>query len=83
MKNWLTEHRFILSVLGLVVLLRIPAIPDGLPAVYNPTEYFLAKIALSMGARFSPDPLFYMYPPFYSLSLTRFIRDLFCTRQDL
>ncbi len=69
MKNWLTKNRFILVVLILVFVLRIPALTDGLPAVYNPTEYFLLKIAMSMGARISPDPLFYVYPPFFSYLL--------------
>jgi hypothetical protein len=69
MKTWIIENRFILGILGFVLVLRIPAITDGLPAVFNPTEYFLAKIALSMGARFSPDPGSYIYPPFYSYFL--------------
>jgi len=69
MKSWLTKNSFILLILTLVFVLRIPAVTDGLPAVYNPTEYFLLKIAMSMGARISPDPLFYVYPPFFSYLL--------------
>ena len=69
MKNWLIENRFILAVLTLVFMLRLPALTDGLPAVFNPTEYFLLKIAMSMGVRVSPDPLFYVYSPFFSYLL--------------
>ena len=69
MKTWIIKNRLILLILAFVLVLRLPAVTDGLPAVFNPTEYFLAKIALSMGARFSPDPGSYIYPPFYSYFL--------------
>jgi hypothetical protein len=63
------DNRFIYSLLLLALILRLPAMWDGLPAVYNSTEYFLAKIALNMGARLSLDPLIYVYPTFYSYLL--------------
>ena len=69
MKNWVIKNRFILVLSAWTIILRIPGIFDGLPAVFNPSEYFLSKIALSMGARLSPDPGFYGYPPFFSYFL--------------
>ena len=53
----------------LYCFLRLPLLFDGLPAVYNSTEYFLAKISLGMGARISLDPLIYIYPTVYSYAL--------------
>jgi hypothetical protein len=42
---------------------------DGLPAVYNSTEHYLAKIALGMGAGKTIDPGIYIYPTFYTYFL--------------
>ncbi len=69
MKSWLTSNRYVLLLTAIAIILRMPGVTDGLPAVYNPTEYFLAKIALGMGARSSPDPLIYIYPPFFGYLL--------------
>jgi len=68
MRN-LKDNQFLYSLLLLAMLFRLPAVWDGLPAVYNSTEYFLAKIALNMGAHQSLDPLIYIYPTFYSYLL--------------
>ena len=65
----LKNNQFIFSLLLIAVVLRLPAIREGLPAVYNSTEYFLAKIALNMGSRQSLDPLIYVYPTFYTYIL--------------
>ncbi len=54
--NLLNNKKFLYSILLLAFLLRFPGIFDGLPAVYNSTEYYHAKLALSMGARKSLDP---------------------------
>jgi hypothetical protein len=62
-------NRFIYILLAGAFLLRFPGIFDGLPAVYNSTEYFLSKIALNMGVRYSLDPLNYIYPSLYSYIL--------------
>jgi hypothetical protein len=56
---------FIYILLLIALILRIPAVSESLSAVYNSTEYFLAKIALNMGSRHSLDPLVYVYPAFY------------------
>jgi len=54
-------------VLVLVALfLRFWGITYGLPSVYNSTEYFIAKQALSFGARHTLEPLYFVYPSFYS-----------------
>ncbi len=63
--NWLNKDRGRLLIL-FFVLVRVPHIFYGLPAVFNSTEYLSAKTALGMAARFSTDPLFYIYPPMYS-----------------
>ena len=63
MRNWLVKNRSIGVVLTLVFVLRVPAMIDGFPAVYDPTEYFLSKIALSRSTRFSPDPFLCIYLP--------------------
>ncbi len=47
-------------------LLRFWGITYGLPSVYNSTEYFIAKHALSFGARHTLEPLYFIYPSFYS-----------------
>lgn len=59
-KTWLTKPLF--WIVAVVLLIRLPAIWHGLPAVYNSTEYFTAKTALSMAAAASLDPLTYIYP---------------------
>jgi hypothetical protein len=61
--------KFLFILLAIVALLRLPLIFEGLPAVYNSTEYFMSKMALGMGARFSLDPLIYIYPTFYTYLL--------------
>jgi hypothetical protein len=38
---------------------------DGLPAVYNSTEYLWAKVALHFGANRTIDPGLYIYPTLY------------------
>ncbi len=63
MKNF--QNKWIWITLVTAFLLRLPGVFDGLPAVFNSTEYFLAKTALSMAARMSPDPQVYIYPAFY------------------
>lgn len=64
MKNYKIDwYLFFLLIVAFVI--RFPGIVDGLPAVYNSTEYFLAKIALNMGAEKSLDPGIYIYPTFY------------------
>ncbi len=65
MKN----NHFIWILILSAFFLRIVGIFDGLPAAYNSTEYFLAKTALSMGARQSLDPLIYIYPTLYTYLL--------------
>jgi 4-amino-4-deoxy-L-arabinose transferase-like glycosyltransferase len=65
----LKNNQFILILLLSVFLLRVVGIFDGLPAAYNSTEYFLAKTALSMGARQSLDPMVYVYPTLYTYFL--------------
>lgn len=47
-------------------LLRFWGINYGLPSVYNSTEYFIAKHALSFGARHTLEPLYFIYPTLYS-----------------
>ena len=71
--------RFLMVILLMAFALRLPGIFDGLPAVYNSTEYFLSKLALSMGARKSLDPYIqnyaiytprlFIYPMFYEYVL--------------
>jgi hypothetical protein len=56
---------YIFLILLISLLLRVPGIFDGLPAVYNSTEYFLAKTALNLGAQKSLDPGIYVYPTFF------------------
>ena len=47
-------------------VLRLPGVFDGLPAVYNSTEYLLAKTALNLGSQRTLDPGIYIYPTFYT-----------------
>jgi hypothetical protein len=56
-------------MLILALVLRLPAVWEALPAAYNSTEFYLAKISLNMGARQSLDPLIYVYPTFYTYIL--------------
>jgi hypothetical protein len=51
-----TNKQIIFGILLVAFLLRFPGIFEGLPAAYNSTEYYHAKLALSMGARQSLDP---------------------------
>jgi 4-amino-4-deoxy-L-arabinose transferase-like glycosyltransferase len=70
-----TNKNLLFGILFIAFLLRFPGIFDGLPAVYNSTEYYFAKYAMSMGARQSLDPqisnydvyspTLYIYPMFY------------------
>jgi hypothetical protein len=68
MKKFKLE-RSIYLILLLALILRIPGVTDGLPAVYNSTEHFLARTVLSMGAAKNLDPGFYIYPTFYTYFL--------------
>ena len=63
------NDKFLYIILLIALLIRLPGIFDGLPAVYNSTEHFLARMALSMGAEKSIDPGFYIYPTFYTYIL--------------
>ncbi|MFC2088121.1 ArnT family glycosyltransferase [Calditrichota bacterium] len=49
--------------------LRIIGVFEGLPAVYNSTEHFLAKFTLKMAAEKTLDPGFYIYPSLYQYIL--------------
>jgi len=70
-----TNKQILFGLILVAFLLRFPGIFDGLPAVYNSTEYYHAKLAMSMGARQSLDPqisnydvynpTLYIYPMFY------------------
>ena len=59
------ENRNILLLIVIGLIVRFWGITYGLPAVYNSTEYFIAKHALSFGARQTLEPLFFIYPTFY------------------
>ena len=61
--------RIFYPLLLFALMIRLPGIWDGLPAVYNSTEYFLAKMALNFGARETLDPGYYIYPTFYTYFL--------------
>ena len=65
----LKSNRFLIFLLLVIAVLRLPLLFEGLPAVYNSTEYFMAKIALGMGSRVSLDPLIYIYPKFFAYVL--------------
>ncbi len=60
------ERWFLFLLLGCATILRLIGITYGLPAVYNGTEYYIAKQALAMGARHSLEPLFFVYPTFFT-----------------
>lgn len=70
--NWLIklksheDYRNLCLLLLVGVVLRFWGIGYGLPSVYNSTEYFIAKHALSFGARKSLEPLYFIYPTVYS-----------------
>jgi hypothetical protein len=68
---------YIFLLLLIAFLLRLPGIIDGLPAVYNSTEHFLARTALAMGAAKSIDPGFYIYPTLYTYLLLTFFGCLY------
>lgn len=68
MKNYKVDWYLIIALLVGFVL-RLPGLFDGLPATFNSTEYFLAKVALSLGASRSIDPGIYIYPTFYTYLL--------------
>ncbi|GAB4371589.1 MAG: hypothetical protein Kow0042_14400 [Calditrichia bacterium] len=61
-----SDYRNLVILLGIVLLVRFWGITYGLPSVYNSTEYFIAKHALSFGARKTLEPLFFVYPTFFS-----------------
>jgi len=59
-------------LIGIIVVgggLRIAGVLEGLPAVYNSTEQFLAKYTLKMAANRTLDPGFYIYPSLYQYFL--------------
>ncbi len=57
---WIIVFAFVLRVVGIY---------EGLPAIYNSTEHFLAKFTLKMAANRTLDPGFYIYPSFYQYIL--------------
>ena len=57
---------YLILLIAIAGCLRFWSISYGLPAVYNSTEYFIAKHALSLGARKTLEPLFFIYPTFYT-----------------
>ncbi len=59
------DKRNILVLICAGLLIRFYGIQYGLPSVYNSTEYFIAKHALSFGARRTLEPLYFIYPTFY------------------
>lgn len=67
----------IFFILFFSLLVKLPGLFDGLPAAFNSTEYFLSKVALSMGARLSPDPGIYIYPALFEYVLAGIYAFLF------
>jgi 4-amino-4-deoxy-L-arabinose transferase-like glycosyltransferase len=64
------NEKYVLAVIILLgALLRFSGVFEGLPAVYNSTEQFLAKYTLKMAANRSLDPGFYIYPSLYQYFL--------------
>ncbi|MFZ0388905.1 MAG: glycosyltransferase family 39 protein [Calditrichia bacterium] len=59
------DKHYLIFLLGAALLLRLWGIGYGLPATYNSTEYFIAKQALSLGARQTLEPLYFIYPTLY------------------
>ncbi len=64
------DNKYILLILVLGIVFRFWGIWYGLPAAYNSTEYFIAKHALSFGARHTIEPLYFIYPTFYIYLIT-------------
>ena len=60
------EKPYVLVVLGIALVVRLVGMTYGLPATYNSTEYFIAKHALSMGARHTLEPLYFIYPTLFT-----------------
>ena len=60
------ERWSLVGILLVALVVRLVGITYGLPAVYNGTEYYIAKQALAMGARHSLEPLFFVYPTFFT-----------------
>jgi len=64
------KNKYILTAIILLgAFLRFSGIFEGLPAVYNSTEQFLAKYTLKMAANRTLDPGFYIYPSLYQYFL--------------
>ena len=61
-----TDRRNLYLLIFLGIIIRFWGITYGLPSVYNSTEYFIAKHALSFGARHTLEPLFFIYPTLYT-----------------
>ena len=59
------KRRVIIVVLIIGFIFRIAGVFNGLPAVYNSTEYLWAKVALHLGAERTIDPGLYIYPTLY------------------
>jgi len=57
---------FLVLLVFIAGCIRFWSISYGLPAVYNSTEYFIVKHALSLGARKTLEPLYFIYPTFYA-----------------
>ena len=64
-----TNKHYLYGILLTAFLLRFLGVFDGLPAIYNSTEHFLAKFTLKMAANKTLDPGFYIYPSFYQYLL--------------
>ncbi|MCK4558252.1 MAG: glycosyltransferase family 39 protein [Calditrichia bacterium] len=67
--NRLNDKYILTGIILLGALLRFGGIFEGLPAVYNSTEQFLAKYTLKMAANRTLDPGFYIYPSLYQYFL--------------
>lgn len=68
LKNPSSRNQDLLYVVLIITIsagLRFWSISYGLPAAYNSTEYFFVKHALSLGARKTLEPLYFIYPTFY------------------
>ncbi|NOX38630.1 MAG: glycosyltransferase family 39 protein [Calditrichaeota bacterium] len=60
------ETPYLLVLFGTALAVRLIGITYGLPVTYNSTEYFIAKHALSMGARHTLEPLYFIYPTLFT-----------------
>lgn len=69
-KLFQSDRRNIIILISIGLIIRFLAIDYGLPSTYNSTEYFIAKNALSFGARQSLIPLNFIYPTFYTYLVT-------------